>query len=74
MKWINGETCKSQRKRKEVWHKWFAWHPVRVGKITVGEKTRYIKVWLCYVQRQGIYCSGYGESVWVWEYNEIKRR
>ena len=51
MKWINGETRDSKIERKQEWHTWFAWYPVIVGYVKIGNKTRRVKVWLGYVER-----------------------
>jgi len=52
MKWINSETYDSKFERNQskwnVWHKWFAWYPVKIGVIRTKDlKQRYIKAWLC---------------------------
>jgi len=52
-------------KEKEVWHKWFAWHPVRI-KITPDGDSK--KVWLEYVYRCGVYECSWGDCYWQWSY------
>ena len=72
MKWINGETWLSKKRRLENWHKWFAWFPVTVGYVVVDGKIRRVKVWWEHVERKGKYyewlCDDDG---WTWEYREI---
>ena len=31
MRWNSGEDSWSKKRRKEKWHKWFAWYPVIVN-------------------------------------------
>jgi len=54
MKWINGRTQFGRDSYCENWHKWFAWYPVKVGVIGNGENQRYIRIWLEYVERNGV--------------------
>lgn len=54
MKLNCGPTAEAKRERLENWHRWFAWHPVRVGE----KECR----WLEIVWRKGSYGSKYG---WV---------
>ena len=42
------------------WHRWFAWHPVRVDNEWV---------WLEYVERLGVDGDGYGDS---WKYRRMR--
>ena len=66
MEWVNGETKTSKDKRKESWHKWFAWYPVIIGSIQIDGKERYIKAWLQYVSRLGRYGNFSGR--WYFTY------
>ena len=53
-----------------MWHKWFAWHPVRVP--TRGKMSGMTMIWLQTVERKGeqYNCfSGYG---WHWSYRPIE--
>lgn len=45
------------------WHRWFAWHPVKVSDHDVR--------WLEVVERKGTY-QWWGDSYWNWEYRAIK--
>lgn len=50
MKWIDRQEI--ERKRRLVWHRWFAWHPVKVGSCNFdGIETPPSIVWLEYVER-----------------------
>ena len=63
MKFNCGETPAEKFERLENWHRWFAWHPVRVG----SHDCR----WLEYVERKGTlhyYYDEYGGHWWTWEY------
>jgi len=77
MKWIDGETWESIKKRKENWHRWFVWYPVSVSEITVKGKIRKIKVWMEYVERKGVYDYNWGSLAssksWKYEYREINK-
>jgi len=49
------------------WHKWFAWHPVRVP--TKGKMSGMTMVWLQTVERKGSYeLLGYVECGLVWSF------
>lgn len=49
------------------WHRWFAWYPVVVNKgITKDEVA-----WLCFVERKGVWFSGYSDSGFDWHYRRI---
>lgn len=50
MEWKNGLTSDEKKRRKEDWHKWFAWFPVVIG-ITADHHR--IKAWLQVVERKG---------------------
>jgi len=76
MRWIDGLTDNEKErlfneriKRKEAWHRWFAWYPV-----TVGEQGKHkIKVWLSFVERKGICFHNYTHILdWYYDYREIK--
>lgn len=47
MKWNCGPTWREKMAATEQWHRWFAWHPVRIG----SRDCR----WLEYVERKGEY-------------------
>lgn len=54
----------SRHRALRLWHRWFAWYPVRIGQHDCR--------WLEFVQRKGTYkeyydFDGYG-SFWIWEY------
>lgn len=70
MKWINGLTWSAEKKRKEQWHKWFAWHPVKIGVVeqgTANERKRI--VWLETIWRKGAFSCSFGDCWWDWEYS-----
>ncbi len=48
MKWIDGFTWKEKIKRKETWHRWFAWYPVMVAE----DNGRKVMAWWEYVERR----------------------
>ena len=56
-----------------LWHKWFAWHPVRVP--TRGRMSGMTMVWLQTVERKGVHyhAVGYCESGWEWSYRPINK-
>lgn len=56
MRWINGLTWEEKVRRRNNWHRWFAWYPVIAGKTVDGKK---IKVWWDYVERRR-YTHKYG--------------
>lgn len=58
-----GPTWSEKVAAKEAWHKWFAWHPVRVG----GRDCR----WLEFVERKGTLFAWPGDSRWVWKYRPL---
>lgn len=45
---------------RAVWHKWFAWRPVRVDDRTVA--------WLCFVKRKGNFYWKGCKRKWNWQY------
>lgn len=47
---------------KERWHKWFAWHPVRVP--TKGKMSGMTMVWFETIERKGSYYY----DAWSWNY------
>jgi hypothetical protein len=65
MRWIDGYSYNEKRRRKEVWHLWFAWYPVRIG---VTPEHRKIYVWLESVWRKGVYISSWGDCYWIYQY------
>jgi hypothetical protein len=70
MKWINGLTDTEWVRRREFWHRWFAWYPVVVSKTTDGHK---IKVWWEYVERKGKRFVGIDGIEWTFIYREMKK-
>lgn len=68
MKFDLGETRAEMLARKEKWHKWFAWRPVRVGPHDYR--------WLEFVCRQGHYqvvrCH-LSKGFWTWQYRPFNR-
>jgi hypothetical protein len=60
MRFNCGPSIAERMARKENWHKWFAWHPVRVGK---GDCR-----WLEYVRRKGIFI----QIGWNFKYKSLK--
>ena len=52
------------------WHKWFAWHPVRVP--TSGRMSGQTMVWLSNIKRKGTAVGWIDYTHWVWEYKEGK--
>ncbi len=48
---------------KRKWHRWFAWHPVRV----THEKA----VWWMFVERKGIPYNDMNGQHWLYEYRQI---
>ena len=55
-------TAREKRARFEVWHSWFAWHPVRIG-MHQGR-------WLEMIERKGTHHRHdlIGGAWWTWEY------
>jgi hypothetical protein len=69
MKWIDGLTWSEKQRRKKIWHRWFAWYPIRIGETEDGHK---IKIWLQYIWRKGYHSRSWEYSFWTWEYAEVK--
>ena len=61
MKFNCGPTWREKIDAKEVWHDWFAWHPVRLG-------TTHDCRWLETIQRKGKFVCYWHDSYWDWEY------
>jgi hypothetical protein len=61
MRW-RSESWGTKLARLEQWHRWFAWHPVRIGEELL---------WLESVERLGKSHGGY-YPFWTWEYREAK--
>lgn len=59
MQWAVKESLNDYRKKLKIWHKWFAWYPV---KATVG---RHRWVWCEQVYRKGSF-SYEGETCYVY--------
>lgn len=58
---FNCESREVKHARLSDWHRWFAWHPVRVGPSDCR--------WLEYVERKGTLHVGWDMSCfWTWEY------
>ncbi len=67
------EKCKAKRRKKKEWHKWFAWHPI---KLWLSDDYHEI-VWFEKVERRGLRWSrgsmdtaGMGHY-WEWLYREV---
>ena len=63
MKFDCGETWQEKLDRKSKWHRWFAWHPVRLAPHDCR--------WLEYVERKGVWVDFMKMSFWTWDYREI---
>jgi len=50
----------------KMWHKWFAWYPVRVPS-TTGKK----RVWLETVMRRGVEWQTSMDWGWDWFYKDV---
>ena len=55
---------------KHLWHKWFAWYPVRLP--TKGKMSGMTMVWLETIERKGSYDCYLGDGVWIWSYRSHK--
>ena len=65
MRFNCGPTRQEKDEKKKFWHKWFAWHPVKVGNRE--------GIWLELVERKGTIWTSYGQYAgWIWEYRRIK--
>jgi len=51
---------------KRLWHRYFAWYPVRVP--SKGRMSKQHKVWLQFVSRRGESYECYEGCFWVWSY------
>lgn len=60
MKLDCGPTPRQRHQRKQLWHRWFAWFPVRIGP---GDCR-----WLETIHRKGTYHASYGGDFWTYEY------
>lgn len=65
MRW---KSKKSKVERLTNWHRWFAWHPVKVNEL--NDQTT---VWLEFVHRKGDRWYWYNflsneKDFWIWEY------
>ena len=63
MKFDCGMTHGEKLAAKQKWHKWFAWHPVRLG-------TSHDCRWLEVIERKG--CLGGYDDDWQFEYRAIE--
>lgn len=63
MRFDCGPTWQEREAAKKAWHRWFAWHPVRIGD---SHDCR----WLETVERKGELhsCGSFGGDWWTWEY------
>jgi hypothetical protein len=53
--------CDRRHNRRTAWHRWFAWHPVKLGPSDCR--------WLEAIERKGELChGGMGDRWWRWEY------
>jgi hypothetical protein len=55
------------RRREAIWHRYFAWHPVRIG--TDRKTASPVMAWLIYVERKRTYspakiCGPPGSTYW----------
>lgn len=50
---------------KHRWHRWFAWHPVRVP------RTGKTVIWLEVVQRKGELKDSWWDDRWSFQYKEV---
>ena len=66
MKWTNGLTWEEKVRRRGIYHRWFAWHPVIVS---ITDDGRRVKVWWEYVERKG-HITQFG---WTYCYREIEK-
>lgn len=62
MKFDCGPSRKTKIKRKESWHDWFAWYPVRLAEHDCR--------WLETVERKGTLYYNFSDSWWSYEYRE----
>ena len=53
-----------RRLRLYYWHKWFAWHPVKIG---------HRLAWLEWVQRRNIFwqCGFDGGRFWIYRFDDM---
>lgn len=58
MRW-QSESWLTKAGRLDIWHRWFAWHPVRAGEEVV---------WLEDVERKGELMYDSLSTYWAWEY------
>jgi hypothetical protein len=59
MRFDCGETWEEKRTRLGTWHRWFAWHPVRIS----DHDCRWLEV----VERSAYFYGSY----WQWYYRPI---
>lgn len=62
MKFDCGPSRKTKIERKQEWHDWFAWHPVRLGEHDCR--------WLETVERKGELQFCFEGFCWEYEYRE----
>ena len=60
-----GPTWAKTKARKEKWHSWFAWFPVRVGPHDCR--------WLEWIERKGKHHYSYSTQSgwWTWNYRKL---
>jgi hypothetical protein len=64
MRWVTREHVRTERaKKRSVWHRWFAWHPV-VVRVEKGFEQR---VWFAPLERKWSF-GRYGEQKGHWRY------
>lgn len=58
-----GPTIQERHAAKRIWHRWFAWHPIRLAAHKCA--------WLQFIERRGNEKCSWDEWWWEWEYREI---
>lgn len=69
MKWIDGLTSDEKDRRKQNWHRCYAWFPTCIGETPDHHK---IYVWLVPLERRGTLHIGYEDCYWEYTYREIE--
>jgi len=65
MKWrVRKPYCRERA--LHMWHKWFAWFPVRVP--SEGRMSEMTMVWLQTIERRGKLFSSPMHNLWLWQY------
>lgn len=69
MKFNCGLSSYERYKLREKWHRWYAWHPVRICYVDdIHQMSRSYYRWLETVERKAYSYGGYIR----WDYREIK--